>query len=154
MRDKKVKTMKENETKNEHFYIWGVPDRGEEVSELLLKDKNALPIFNSKDCLLIATNENNDFEFFERRRDDAIIDLIVSNWTELKLPYKPKDKELVWCWDDDFNFERDLKFYDKENNTTFSIADGKRSGYPYDHYASYEGEYPDWAKEALKKLED
>lgn len=66
--------------------------------------------------------------------------------------YQPKDKELVWCWN---NYEmRILRFYDKKNKCTFN-SNGNRNGLAYDHYAPFV-EYPmsKHFKEALPKLED
>jgi hypothetical protein len=80
--------------------------------------------------------------------------LIANFYKEIKLPWKPKDKELVWCWDDDYPFSRYLAFYDAKNNRVFRSGDGSRLGVKFSHYAPYEGEWPEWAKEAVKKLED
>jgi len=171
--DKKVKTMKENEAKvtsastddikNEHFYIWGVPNRGEEVAKLLYGNEDEvakleyydLQTFEDTD-LLFYLNGNGKPSSLDKNWDDSVIDLVTSNWTELHLPYKPKDKELVWCWSNDYNFERDLCFYDAENNSTLGCTTGSRlcGCCSYDQYAPYEGEYPQWAKEALTKLEE
>lgn len=153
---KEIKDMKEeNSNKDEHFYIWGVPDRGEEVKELLknkginctleqndYSDKNALIYVGDEDAIYIC-----------RGLEPSLCNLITSNWTELKLPWTPKDKELVWAWDDGYNCSRLLNFYDANNNCLF-CSNGKRGGYEYNHYESFEGEYPQWAKEALSKLED
>ena len=40
-----------------------------------------------------------------------------------------------------------------KNNCLYSF-EGKRVGCSYEHYKSYEGEYPQWAKESLAKLEE
>lgn len=78
---------------------------------------------------------------------------LINNYKEIKLPSRPKDKELVWCWNDT-SFERDLKFYDAKNDCTFSGRSGSRDGNVYEHYMPYEGEYPDWAKKAYKCIEN
>ena len=67
--------------------------------------------------------------------------------------WTPSDKELVWCWDDDFTTGRILGFYDAVNQCIFTMV-GKRDGDEYVRYAPFEGEYPEWAKEAYKKLQD
>ena len=63
-------------------------------------------------------------------------------------PSQIPDKALVWCWDD-----KNTAFYDARNKCVFNHF-GKRNGFSYDNYELYKGEYPDWAKEALKTLED
>ena len=144
----------ENSNKDEHLYIWGVPNRGDEVKELLenksinctleqddYSDKNALIYIEDKATISIYSD-----------LEPSLCKLIASNWTEIKLPYKPKDKEFVWAWDND-SCIRILGFYNLKNNCLFSF-EGKRVGCSYDHYKSYEGEYPQWAKETLAKLEE
>lgn len=69
------------------------------------------------------------------------------------LIFHPKDKELVWCWDDDGYASRSLGFYDEKNGCLFNRL-GHRNGPRYDLYAPYIGEYPDWTKEALTILEE
>ena len=91
-------------------------------------------------------------QFTQAEYNQSIVDLITSNWTELKLPWKPKDKELVWAWDDYDDCRRIATFYSK-NNCSFSYR-GTRNGYKFDNYAPFDGEYPQWAKEALNKLEE
>ena len=154
---KEVKDMKEeNSNKNEHFYIWGVPNRGEEVAKLL--ESKGLEISNTKDkgfsdSRIIIYEEDGVGKFIQEEYNRSIVDLITSNWTELKLPYKPKDKELVWAWDNNFECKRILGFYDIKNFSLFGI-DGKRELCRRDNYAPFEGEYPQWAKDALSKLEE
>jgi len=65
----------------------------------------------------------------------------------------PQDKELVWCWDEKYTAGKILGFYDAVNQCMFTLT-GERDGGEYDYYASVEGEYPEWAKEAYKKLQD
>jgi len=67
---------------------------------------------------------------------------------------EPKDKELVWAWNNDKEFGRRFGFYDAKNNKLFNFVNGTRNGYHFSKYATYEGEWPDWAKEAVKNLED
>ena len=62
------------------------------------------------------------------------------------------DGQLVWCWDNDDTHSRDLKFYDAKNKCTY-IFNGKNDGCNYDNYKPFEGNYPDWALEALQTLE-
>ena len=65
----------------------------------------------------------------------------------------PADKELVWAWDNGMNYKKHVGFYAAENNCLFCQLDGARNGISYDHYAPYEGEWPEWAKEAYERLE-
>jgi len=74
-------------------------------------------------------------------------DIIYEEW-------EPEDKELVWCWNDGYPFSRCLRFYDKKNKLTFNSDYGERGSAKFDNYAPYEVEWPDWAKEAQKKLKD
>ena len=78
---------------------------------------------------------------------------MINFYKEIKLPWKPKDKELVWAWDDDWPCGRSLIFYDGEHNRSYDFK-GEKGGMYFSHYAPYEGEWPQWAKEAKKKLED
>jgi hypothetical protein len=66
---------------------------------------------------------------------------------------RPLDKQLVWCWDNTDKCQRVLRFYDAKNRRAYSY-NGERSGVAWDNYKPYEGEYPDWVKEAYKILED
>ena len=88
-----------------------------------------------------------------KTNEPSLCNLITSNWTELKLLYQPKDKELVWAWDDDDIAKRYLVFFDSRYDGCFSYV-GKRAGTCYNHYAPFDGEHPQWAKEALQNLED
>jgi hypothetical protein len=72
--------------------------------------------------------------------------IMYEEWT-------PSDKELVWCWDKGYIAGRVLGFYDAVNQCIFTMT-GERDGGEYEHYAPFEGEHPEWAKETVKKLED
>ena len=101
------------------------------------------------------------FRLCNDREKQEMLDYMHSkgkDWDEVNMeviPYvwKPKDKELVWAWDDYDYCSRVLAFYDIKNNCCFCL-DGMRNGANYEHYESFEGEYPKWAKEALNKLEE
>jgi hypothetical protein len=68
---------------------------------------------------------------------------------------KIRDKDLVWCWEDSYTYARELRFYDAKNEATFyAKGKGERDGAKFKHYEKYLGEYPDWAKEAQKTLEN
>jgi len=74
------------------------------------------------------------------------MDIVWEEWT-------PFDKELVWGWDESYTAYRNVGFYDAINRCMFQI-DGERDGYAWDNYAPFDGELPEWAKEAYKKLQD
>ena len=78
--------MKDNVLNNENFYIWGVPNRGEEVAKLIqdkgvevcnLKDKG----YANNNIIIFNNHGKADFLYVE----SALVNLITSNWTELKL---------------------------------------------------------------------
>lgn len=166
---KDIIDMKENitsastdEIKNKHFYIWGIPNRGVEVYNLLVgngANKMSGDEFgsyhesfsSSKEIAYI--NDLGSICFLTIDDNITLIGLIESNWTELKLPWMPKDKELVWAWDDSEVIYKKVRFYDAINEDTFD-DDGSRVGDVYNYYAPYEGEWPQWAKDAYAKLEN
>lgn len=143
-----------------HYWIMGTPNRGDDVYDLL-HDKDRLlqlKIDVSKEMLenpsrLLWINDIHEINAIDIEDNASLVNLITKNWTELKLPWKPKNKELIWAWDKDSNCRRVLLFYDAENNCCFS-NNGTSDGPEYDHYAPFEGEWPQWAKDALVYLED
>ena len=78
---------------------------------------------------------------------DFSMDIVYEDWA-------PEDKELVWCWNNEDRFVRELKFYDAKNHCVFRNLDGDRGGKKYDNYAPFEYEYPEWAKEAYEELKN
>ena len=160
---KEVKNISLDENKQTEFplppenmrvWIRGNKERGEEVIKALT-DLGANNKYNYKgdDCESIySIISGNNITATEKGYDKA--SLVANFYTEIKLPWKPKDKELVWTWDNDYEYCRELKFYDVKHDSTFTTIEGKRLGQSFDNYAPYEGEYPDWAEEAQKKLED
>lgn len=69
--------------------------------------------------------------------------------------YKPKDKDLVWSWDDKILCARTASFYDARNNCTFYPSTGNRKGYSYKNYEVIpRDQWPEWAIEAYEYLED
>lgn len=143
-------------TPSPKFYIWGVPNRGKEVAKLI-QDKG-VDVCEVKDKeytnsnILIYEDEGSILSI-DKRRSPSLCSLITSNWVELKLPYKPKDKELVWAWNDEERCARTLLFYDAKNESTFDNK-GIRDDWSYDNYALFEGEYPKWAEKALVILDE
>ena len=143
-----------------HYWIMGTPDRGDDVYDLL-QDKDSLlqsKTYVNKQMLenpsrLLLINSNHEINAIDVEDNVSLVNLITKNWTELKLPWKPKNKELIWAWDKDSSCRRVLLFYDAENNCCFS-NNGTSDGPEYDHYAPFEGEWPQWAKDALVYLED
>ena len=148
----------DEETPN--YWTMGTPDRGDDVYDLL-QDKDSLlqsktdvnkqMLENPSRLLLI--NSNHEINAIDVKDNASLVNLITKNWIELKLPWKPKNKELVWAWDENDNCRRALLFYDAKNDCCFSY-NGKSDGPTYDHYAPFEGEWPQWAKDALVYLED
>ena len=135
-------------------WIRGNKERGEEVIRALtdLGAKNINKRSGEFEDAIYSVDKHNKIVCLST--DSDIASLVVNFYKEIKLPYKLKDKELVWAWDDDFHFGKMLMFYDSKNRRSFNNVLGNRTGYCHDHYAPYEGEWPQWAKEALKKLED
>ena len=160
-----IKHDNDNQTKDisektPNYWTMGTPDRGDDVYDLL-QDKDSLlqsktdvnkqMLENPSRLLLI--NSNHEINAIDIEDNASLVNLITKNWTELKLPWKPKNKELIWAWDKDSSCRRVLLFYDAKNNCCFS-NNGKNDGPEYDHYAPFEGEWPQWAKDALVYLED
>ena len=115
----------ENQNKEEHFYIYGVPDRGIEVKEML-ESKGVIctlegGLYSSKDIVIYVEHDN--ALCINKNIEPSLCNLITSNWTELKLPYQPKDKELVWAWDGNSDCcRREVTFYDSKNDCSFSFS--------------------------------
>ena len=160
-----IKHDNDNQTKDisektPNYWTMGTPDRGDDVYDLL-QDKDSLlqsktdvnkQMLENPSCLLLI-NSNHEINAIDVEDNTSLVNLITKNWTELKLPWKPKNKELIWAWDKDSNCRRVLLFYDAKNNCCFS-DNGTNNGPEYDHYAPFEGEWPQWAKDALVYLED
>jgi len=98
--------------------------------------------------------ERSIIEKWTRAGESGIVNEIPYNFSITHQEWEPEDKELVWAWSDCKRFERCLRFYDAKNNCTFNGAAGNRDGFIFQHYAPYEDEWPNWAKEAYKMLED
>ena len=160
-----IKHDNDNQTKDisektPNYWTMGTPDRGDDVYDLL-QDKDSLlqsKIDVSKQMLenpsrLLWINDNHEINAISVEDNVSLVNLITKSWTELELPWKPKDREFVWAWDENDNCRRALLFYDAKNDCCFSY-NGKSDGPTYDHYAPFEGEWPQWAKDALVYLED
>ena len=143
-----------------HYWIMGTPNRGDDVYDLL-HDKDRLlqlKIDVSKEMLenpsrLLWINDIHEINAISVEDNVSLVNLITKSWTELELPWKPEDKEFVLAYDNRDSCTRTLAFYDAINDCIFTFR-GTRNGPEYDHYAPFKGEYPEWAKEALKRLED
>ena len=143
-----------------HYWIMGTPNRGDDVYDLL-HDKDRLlqlKIDVSKEMLenpsrLLCINDIHEINAISVEDNVSLVNLITKSWTELELPWKPEDKEFVLAYDNRDSCTRTLAFYDAVNDCIFTFR-GTRNGPEYDHYAPFKGEYPEWAKEALKRLED
>ena len=110
----------------------GMPSRFSGCTEFLSFKSNGR-IYRTGECLLFPSKNQRD-------------------WSKFVAPIP--DKALVWCWEDGEEYGRVLVFYDAKNNKAFCTVNGDRTGDRCSNYELYKGEYPDWAKEAQKKLED
>ena len=73
-------------------------------------------------------------------------------WEIIPNPYELRDKDPVWCWDEESKVERTLNFYDAENNCAFTNY-GYRNGIRYDYYEKVmPWEEPKWVERARKEL--
>ena len=95
---KEIKNMKEqNLNKDECFYIWGVPNRGEDVKELLeSKGVNCTlngAQYSGKDIIIYV--EHGTTLCINKNIEPSLCKLITSNWTELKLPWKRSEERRV-----------------------------------------------------------
>jgi hypothetical protein len=64
------------------------------------------------------------------------------------------DKQLCECWNDMDTHSRSLRFYDAKNKTTF-LYNGVRDAHGWGNYRPIPyADYPEWAIEAEKTLED
>ena len=78
-------------------------------------------------------------------------------WSDVKDEYKQplEHKQLVWAWDNNSICERSICFYSVIINNIFDIIGKNNNTYwKPDNIELYEGEWPEWAKEAYNKLED
>jgi len=64
----------------------------------------------------------------------------------------PKDKEPVWCWNNEDKARRFLRFWNTKYGCTYRY-NGARHGASYHHYARVE-HIEEWMIEVQKKLED
>jgi hypothetical protein len=64
------------------------------------------------------------------------------------------DKQLCECWDNGYTSGRALRFYSAKNKFAYTV-EGKKAWVHYDNYLPIPyADYPDWAIEAEKTLED
>lgn len=136
-------------------YIKGNNQRGKEVIKVLT-DLGAKNKYNQKGVsendIYLIDFDGNDYFVTAAWKGTTSYKLVINFYTEIKLPWIPKDKELVWAWNDANKYGRDICFYDSKHNCTFYSGNGHRDGLSFQYYAPYEGEWPEWAKEAVKKL--
>ena len=97
---------------------------------------------------------NNKYYNIGYKSNDFISHTDSDVWQQLDVCEKTGffDGQLVWCWDDIDTHMRTLGFYDVKNKCTYHF-DGTKDGNIYDNYVPFEGNYPDWAKEAFKTLQ-
>jgi hypothetical protein len=75
-------------------------------------------------------------------------------WKQVNLIDVIPDKALVWCWDDDQLFYKEIRFFDAKNKATFNRHAGNRIGPSFKNYEIYIGKQPKWAIEDRKMLKD
>ena len=143
----------------EKMRVWirGNKERGSEVIKALTDlggENNYKETGKSDDCIYYIDFYMNSNIITSDYIESQPSRFVANLYNEIKLPWKPKDKELVWAWDKYSILGRAARFYDAKNNCVFFADDGRRNGTPFQHYAPYEGEWPEWAKEAVKSLED
>ena len=94
-----------------------------------------------------------DYNYITYRVIDSIEAFcIMKVFKELKPTPGFKDKQLLWCWDNDTTAGRNIRFYDAKNNCVFYL-DGSRNGDKYANYEVFDEDYPEWAKKVLELLE-
>ena len=139
---------------NMRVWIRGNKERGKDVIKMLtdLGAENPSNYLGDDVNTIYSIDKYNRINWLDIHSNTA--SLIANFYKEINLPWKPKDKELVWCWNASIPYGKCLRFYDEKNNCTFDTSNGSRDYSGFYHYAPYEGEYPQWAKEAKSKLEE
>ncbi len=139
---------------NMRVWIRGNKERGKEVIKALTDrgGENQNNYLGNDINTIYSIDKYNQINWLDIHSNTA--SLIANFYKEIKLPWRPKDKELVWCWNASIPYGKCLRFYDAKNNRTFDTLNGSRDSSGFYHYAPYEGEYPQWAKDAQKKLEE
>ncbi len=139
---------------NMRVWIRGNKERGKDVIKMLtdLGAENPSNYLGDDVNTIYSIDKYNQVNWLDIHSNTA--SLIANFYKEINLPWKPKDKELVWCWNASIPYGKCLRFYDAKNNCTFDTLNGSRDCSGFYHYAPYEGEYPQWAKDAQKKLEE
>lgn len=96
----------------------------------------------------------NEYQNIGDKHDDWRTHTDTTVWQQLDVCEETGffDGQLVWCWDDNITHSKLLRFYDVKNKCTYNPL-GKRSGFVYNNYVPFEGNYPDWALEAFQTLE-
>ena len=122
------------------------------VCEYLIECSSILSVEKVNDKITIFTknkvieNVINSFDDIEKQLRDGNIPM-PQTCNNLR------DKQLIWAWDNSDKFIRILCFYDAKNDCIFD-CDGRRGYIGYDNYLPYEGEYPQWDKDAILKLDN
>lgn len=71
-----------------------------------------------------------------------------------KMLKEPKDKDLVWAWDNSYNFAKSVGFYDAQGKKLLGVYNGSRTGKKYENYEVIPHEqWPQWAIDAYKDLQ-
>ena len=107
-----------------------------------------LPFVDYKETI-ISINEHKDIVIYTSSMPEY--PFIKEYYKEIVLPFKPKDKQIVWCWDWDEDVYRIAGFYDAINDCSFTYK-GERNGMRYRRYAPYNGPIEPWMEKALSKI--
>ena len=122
---------------------------------------------DGKDWYISHYADSGNSEGFPYSISDSYDEALQSKWSSAwryclsledyqKMINEPQDKDLVWCWDTDYTayFLRSAAFYDAKHKCVF-VDNGKRGGVDFDNYEVIPREqWPQWAVEAYKHLED
>jgi len=125
------------------------------VCEYLIECSSIISIEKVNDKITINTmakvieNVINSFDDIEKQLQDKNITIPQTCNSKKEL----RDKQLIWAWDNSDKCYRMLCFYDAKNDCIFDY-DGTRGLISYDNYLPYKGKYPQWAKDAILKLDD
>lgn len=91
-------------------------------------------------CIYDSSMSYSPFRFKSNRGNTPIYHSLAHKTWRLRR-YIPKDKELVWCWDDGEEDISTLCRYDAKNRCILGNY-GNIDGIVFDHYAPYDGTTP------------
>ena len=136
--------------------------------ERVHKEPELVLCMQSADCSFMKMHPSKDglvkrIGVVEYEFDGKIFDLLedqlgqtwLGHWNDGPKPPELVDKWLCEFWDDEHQCSRGVGFYDAENSCSFTSITGYRDGTSHNNYKPIpRHEWPEWAVEAQKKLED